>query len=106
MPNVSANEIDARLAARIKDGDEEALRTVLQVHGGKVRGWLGKTYGTVLQDDALNEAFNTSVIKLWRNAGKFDGLRGTLGGWFLRIAQREAITILRREKSYGHRTVN
>jgi RNA polymerase sigma factor (sigma-70 family) len=91
---------DEELVARIGRGDDDALRALLRMHGGRVRGWLGKTYGSVLQDEELDEALGTAVLKVWQNVAKFDSSRGSLGGWFLRIAQREAINILRRDCAY------
>jgi RNA polymerase sigma factor (sigma-70 family) len=91
---------DEELVARICGGDDDALRALLRMHGGRVRGWLGKTYGSVLHDEELDEVLSTAVLKVWQNVARFDSSRGSLGGWFLRIAQREAINVLRREIAY------
>ena len=91
---------DEALALRMMDGDEDALRDVLRVHGGKVRGWLKKHYGDVLRPPEIEEAFNRAAYNVWRFAGKFDPSIGPLGGWFLRIAQRAAESILRDECSH------
>jgi hypothetical protein len=88
------------------EGDQEALRHVLEVHGGKVRGWLKKRYWDVLSPPERDEAFWRAAHNVWKFAGKFDQSRGSLGGWFLRIAQRAAQSILRRESSYQAKSLD
>ncbi len=100
MAEDASAEDDELLAIRMMDGDEEALRAFLRKYGGRVRGWLRKKYGSVLQDGEIGEAFDAATMKIWENAGKFDSSRGSMGGWFLRIAQREAQTIISREIEY------
>ncbi len=79
------------------DGDREALRTLLVLYGGKVKNSLRKRYGDSLQEHERELALNTALIKVWRHARSIKLGRGSLGGWFLRIAQRCAIDILNRE---------
>src|SRR5690349_12328114 len=88
---------EEELALRLMDGDEEALCTLLVLYGGKVKNFLRKRYGESLQEHERDEALNTALIKVWRHARSIDLRRGSLGGWFLRIAQRCAIDILNRE---------
>lgn len=46
-----------------------------------------------LSDDVTQETF----IKVWKHAGEFRG-EGSMRGWILRIAHREAIAALRRRR--------
>jgi DNA-directed RNA polymerase specialized sigma24 family protein len=88
---------EEELALRLMDGDREALRTLLVLYGGKVKNFLRKRYGDSLQEQERDLALNTALIKVWRHARSIQLGRGSLGGWFLRIAQRCAIDILNRE---------
>jgi len=100
MADDTAVENDAQLIARIRNGEEDALRDLLSTYGGRIRLWLRKTYRSILQEEEVDEALSAAVTKVWQNADKFDSSRGRLGGWFLRIAQREAINILRQQKTF------
>jgi RNA polymerase sigma factor (sigma-70 family) len=100
MDGSPSDEDESLLACKIANGDPDALRIFLRKYGGRVRGWLQKHYGTVLQECELREAYNSAFRKVWHNARKFDSSRGSMGGWFLRIAQREAQTINKRETTF------
>lgn len=104
MADDPSTQVDEEgLAIRMMEGDQSALREVLELYGGRVRGWLHKRFSSVLQEGEINEAFNTASYRLWQSAGTFDKTQGSLGGWFLRIAQRAAQDILRREGKYQKR---
>ena len=72
---------------------------LLKVHGPKVTGWLVKHHGHTVADEALNRA----AFNAWRFAERYDESKGKPGGWFLRIAQRAALDILRREERHCHK---
>jgi DNA-directed RNA polymerase specialized sigma24 family protein len=98
-------QIDGQtLAQRMSQGDEEALRMVLATFGPKVKGWLVKHFGGVLDRSEIDEAFNVAAFNVWRFADRFDEAQGSFGGWYLKIAQRAAENILRR--STVHRNKN
>lgn len=88
---------EEELALRLMDGDRQALRALLTLYGGKVKSYLRKRYGDKLQEQEREEALNTALLRAWRYSQSINLERGSLGGWFLGIAQRCAIDILNRE---------
>lgn len=86
------------LALQIMEGDRDGLRTLIRVHGPRVKGFLRKRFGDVLDDSELEEAFCRTVEKVWRYAARFDDRKGTLASWLIRIARNCAVSILNRER--------
>lgn len=88
------------VANRLASGDEEALRLFVSAYGPRVRGWLNKHFGETLQEAERDEAFNVATFNAWRFAERFDSSKGSLGGWYLKIAQRASEGILRRSNRH------
>lgn len=89
---------DATLVRRItEDKDERALAELLERHAPKITGDLRHRFRHQLQDPDIDEAVNRAAMKLWKNAHRFDGVQ-PFGPWFLRIAQRAALDILKGEQ--------
>lgn len=89
---------DLTLALQIMEGDRNGLRMLIRVHGPRVKGFLRKRFGDVLDDSELDEAFCRTVEKVWRYAARFDDRKGTLASWLIRIARNCAVSILGREQ--------
>jgi DNA-directed RNA polymerase specialized sigma24 family protein len=89
---------DATLVRRVAENqDERALVELLERHAPKVTGDLRHRFRHQLQHLDIDEAVNRAAMKLWKNAHRFDGAQ-PFGPWFLRIAQRAALDILKGEK--------
>jgi DNA-directed RNA polymerase specialized sigma24 family protein len=89
---------DATLVRRIaKDRDERALAELLERHAPKVTGDLRHRFRHQLQHPDIDEAVNRAAIKLWNNAERFN-VAQPFGPWFLRIAQRAVLDILKGER--------
>ena len=88
---------DDALILRMLDKDETALEEILYVYGPKVMGFLRKSFGDALNEPELHETFNRAAFNLWRFADRFKPERGSLRGWFIRIARNAAIGVLRGE---------
>lgn len=97
-PDVS----DSDIALMLMERSEEALRLLLLRYAVRIKAYLRKYYGDVLAKPELKEAFDETVARVWRFADRYDESKGTLVSWFIRIAQRAAETILRREKRHRH----
>ncbi|OAI41697.1 hypothetical protein AYO40_02575 [Planctomycetaceae bacterium SCGC AG-212-D15] len=97
---------DEELALRLMDGDQEALRTLIARFGGKVRNILRRRYGDVLQEQEIDSVLNNALFKVWRHARSIDLKRGSLGGWFLRIAQRCAFDLLSGELAHREKVLS
>jgi DNA-directed RNA polymerase specialized sigma24 family protein len=88
---------DATLVRRIaEDRDESALAELVARHATKVTGDLRWRFRHELQDIDIDEAVNRAAIKLWKNAVRFNRAK-PFGPWFLTIAHRAALDILRGE---------
>jgi DNA-directed RNA polymerase specialized sigma24 family protein len=85
---------DAEIMRRIKASDEDGLRALLLVHGPKVRGFLTKRHGPHVAAEALNEA---ALLIFWEASTKYTAGKGSLAGWFMRIAHRKALDIRKGE---------
>lgn len=102
MPEEPAAQVDdAEIILRMMDRDEEGLEMLLKGHGPTVYGWLVKNHGHTIADEALNRA----GWNAWRFANRYDESKGSLGGWFLRIAQRAALDIYRRERRHCRKSL-
>lgn len=97
-PDVS----DSDVALMLMERSDEGLRLLLHRYSVRVKAYLRKRYGDVLADPELKEAFDEAVTRVWRFAHRYDESQGTLGAWFIRIAQRAAQTIVRREERHRH----
>jgi RNA polymerase sigma factor (sigma-70 family) len=87
---------EIRIAEGLLARDEQALRSLLDVYGPKVRGWLNSRFDPATADDALNRALD----KVWAYASFRPG-EGSLGGWFLRTAYHCALDVLRENRDQG-----
>lgn len=89
---------DATLVRRIAENkDERALAELMARHAPKVTGDLRHRFRHQLQHPDIDEAVNRAAMKLWKNANRFNGTK-PFGPWFLRIAHRAALDILKGEK--------
>src|SRR4051812_12772055 len=89
---------DDKLARLMGQRKEEALRLFLDKYGGKVKGYLMKRYRGILDESEVDQAVLDGALNVWCNATKFKESDGGLGGWFLVIALRAAIDIIRGER--------
>lgn len=65
-----------------------------------MKAYLQKFFGNVLQEGELAEALNFAVYNIWRFADRYEEGKGKLVSWCIRITQRSAQSILRRESKY------
>lgn len=74
---------DSGLAARIADGDQDAMRELHAHYGRSVFGFLRR----LLPDRMTAEdVFQQVMLEAWQRAGSFDASRGSVGGWLLMLA--------------------
>ena len=85
--------IDARLRARFRDGDPDAVRAVYAAYGRLVYS----VAHSVLGERGLSEeATQQTFLKAWRAAASVDPAR-ELGPWLATIAKRVSLDVYRRE---------
>lgn len=91
------DEKDARLVARVADGDRQAAMQELY------RRYEGRLYGLgikLLGDPSLaEELVQETFVRLWRKADQYDPTKGTVATFVFAIARRIAIDLWRRPSS-------
>jgi len=80
--------------------DEDALRLFLRQYGGCMKAYLQERFGNILQEGERAEALSVAVHNIWRFAERYEEGKGKLVSWCIRITQRAAQSILRRETKY------
>ena len=106
MSEDASNELDDdSIVLRMMDGDQNALRLMYETHVRKVRAALSKRYRGVLAEPEIDAAINRGAMKVYRNADRFDGSKGTLRGWFYRNSIWAAQDIIRREERHLHQVL-
>lgn len=93
---------NARLGARFRDGDPDAVRAAYSAYGRRV---YAVAY-SILRDRGLcEEATQQTFLKAWRAAADIDPGR-ELGPWLATIARRVSIDIYRREATRAVRPLD
>jgi RNA polymerase sigma factor (sigma-70 family) len=83
------------LALRLKQGDSAALEEVLRALGPRIGSGLKKRHSTLSPED-LEDVLAVACHRLWQSRLHYDPKKGSLAGWFFRIADRVAIDLLRK----------
>ena len=90
----SADASDADLVARIGAGDPRALDALYSRYGRPAFSLAARICSDRgLAEDVVQEVF----LALWRDHGRFDGRRGTLGSWLMTVVHHKAVDAVRRE---------
>lgn len=96
-PVISDRE-DEALVREMIGGSDDSLAIILTKYTPRVKGYLHKQFGRVLQEADVNVALNQAVVNLWQNIQSYDSGKSTLLGWFIRIAHNAALDELRKER--------
>jgi RNA polymerase sigma-70 factor, ECF subfamily len=93
--------VDAdELLSRVARGDERAFAELYDLLSPRVYGLIRR----VLRDPAQSEGVAQEVmVEVWRNAGRFDGTRGSATAWVFTIAHRRAVDRVRAEQASNDR---
>lgn len=87
---------DAALVARIRDGEDDAVKTILEMYGGAVKSIALR----VLRNETLAEDTTQDVfVALWQAPEKYDSGRGSLRTFLVTLAHRRAVDAVRSEQS-------
>ena len=85
-------EADARLAARIRDGDTEALGELYDRYASMALGTAMRVIGGREEaEDVVHDAF----VAVWRKIDRFDAGRGSLRAWLMTVVRNRAIDRIR-----------
>jgi RNA polymerase sigma-70 factor, ECF subfamily len=83
---------DARLLARIADGDQDAFGDLWARYGRPVYALCRAALGdSAAAEDAAQETF----LRIWRRAETYDAARGVPAAWIMTIARNTARTSVR-----------
>ncbi len=104
MADHEAKVSDSDIALMMAMQDREGLRLLIERYGGRLKAFLFKRFRSVLQEGELAEALNVAFYNIWRFAERYDETKGSLPSWCIRIGQRAAQSIIRRE--FGYRSKN
>ena len=101
-PSTAERAIDAALLERIGAGDHEALAQLYERLGGAIYSLAYRIVGDgPSAEDVVQEVF----LATWRNAGRYDDLRGSPASWLFTMTRNKAIDLLRRETTSRSRSV-
>ncbi len=88
------------LLGQVARGDERAFAELYDLLSPRVYGLIRR----VLRDPAQSEEVAQEVmVEVWRNAGRFDGTRGSAAAWVFTIAHRRAVDRVRAEQASNDR---
>jgi RNA polymerase sigma-70 factor (ECF subfamily) len=91
---------DSALVRLIVSGDQDALATLYQRHGGACfRLARQVTANATLAEDAVQEAF----LSLWRSPGAYLAGRGSVRSWLLGLTHHKSVDSVRRETAQQRR---
>jgi DNA-directed RNA polymerase specialized sigma24 family protein len=93
-PRHKNDEDDRDILRGLTRADAQALERLLRKYGPRAKGWLTQQYGRILKEPEIDEALNRAAYRVWCFPQKYDDSKSTLGGWFLRNAQWEALGII------------
>lgn len=85
---------DAELEAAFRAGGPDALDAAYRRYGRVVHGLARRLVGPELAKEVTQDVF----VAAWQARERFDGARGSLGGWLVGIARHKIPDALRRER--------
>lgn len=94
-PSPDASDID--LVRRIKQGDDDAFREMVERYNARV---YSLSYGVLRNPEDAEEATQDTFLTLYRKIGTFDESKKFFS-WFYRVALNSAYSRARRRKAAG-----
>lgn len=88
QPLTMTSSIESKITHLLADRDNEALELIFAHYGSLLLNVIKR----VLHDDEMSEDVLQSVLlKIWQNGHNFDGSKGSLFTWLVRISKNAAI---------------
>jgi RNA polymerase sigma-70 factor (ECF subfamily) len=93
---------DLRLFEALREGCEEALRALFELHAPSVTALATRVLGErSLADDVVQEVF----LQVWERPAAYDRTRSSVRSWLMTLAHRRAVDRVRRERSQRDRAL-
>jgi RNA polymerase sigma-70 factor (ECF subfamily) len=99
MPSPESPEPEIEWMARIRDGDMEAFRLLVEAHQSRVVGTITKMLGSDAEaEDLAQHVF----IRIWKSAPRYKPT-AKFTTWLFRITRNLVFNELRRKRHFAHR---
>jgi RNA polymerase sigma factor (sigma-70 family) len=92
---------DRELVRQVRDGDEEAFRSLFRRYGPPAKGLALRV---VRQPFIAEEIVQESFLALWRDPTAYRDDRGTFRAWLLSTVHHRAVDAVRREEAHRRRS--
>jgi RNA polymerase sigma-70 factor (ECF subfamily) len=94
---------EAELLRRIAAHDERAIEALYQRYSGPL---YALAYQVTRADRFAQDTVQEVFVAVWRDAGRFDPSRGSVGAWLFSLARHKAIDLVRREATVRRHTAD
>jgi RNA polymerase sigma-70 factor, ECF subfamily len=94
---------EAELLARIATHDERAIEALYGRYAGPL---YSLAYRVTRSDRFAQDVVQEVFVTVWRDAGRFDPARGSVGAWLFSLARHKAIDLVRREATVRRHTAD
>ena len=99
MPSPESPEPEIEWMARIRDGDMEAFRLLVEAHQSRVVGTIAKMLGSEAEaEDLAQQVF----IRIWKSAPRYKPT-AKFTTWLFRITRNLVFNELRRKRHFANR---
>ncbi|MCA8950833.1 MAG: sigma-70 family RNA polymerase sigma factor [Planctomycetes bacterium] len=96
-PENDADDTPPGLAARLRDGDEQALGAIFERFGSSIHRWLRWQLGSSLQASDREDIVSQTILRAWNHRDQIRPDRSP-GPWILAIARNIAFDLLRHRR--------
>ena len=93
---------DAALAARLVDGDHDALGDAYRKYGHRV---YRVAYGLLRREELAQDVTQEVFVRLWKRPNRYDPTRGALSSFLQLDAHGRSVDLIRSEESRAKREI-
>jgi RNA polymerase sigma-70 factor (ECF subfamily) len=94
---------ETELLARITARDERAIEALYRRYSGPL---YSLAYQVTRADRFAQDVVQEVFVAVWRDAGRFDPARGSVGAWLFSLARHKSIDLVRREATVRRHTAD
>jgi RNA polymerase sigma factor (sigma-70 family) len=97
-PQQSQPALLEAISRKLAQGDESALELLLRGVVPHTKIFLRRKFGSLLQEEDLEDALATALSRLWFRRDRFDPARTSIDKWYYVIARNAVIDVLRKKQ--------